>query len=89
MHWIRNRMVEQDASFPYCQWPEQALLPAGIDLLAITPQIAIRAVTLTPVHKDPFDRIIIASELEHQAQFASIDSLFSRYPELKSNLLSA
>lgn len=70
-------------------WLEQALQPAGIELLPMTAAIATRAVSLSPVHKDPFDRIIIASALEHNAQLVSIDGFFPQYPELKPFLLSA
>lgn len=69
-------------------WLQQALTPAGVELLPLTAAIAARAVALSPVHKDPFDRIIIASALEHQAQLASVDSIFPNYTELKSCLLT-
>ena len=42
---------------------------------------------LSAIHKDPFDRIMIATTIEYQAQLASIDTLFSRYTELKPYLL--
>lgn len=71
------------------QWLDQALTPASIELLPLTAAIAARAVALSPIHKDPFDRIIIASALEHPAQLASVDSVFPNYPELKSCLLPA
>jgi PIN domain nuclease of toxin-antitoxin system len=37
--------------------------------------------------KDPFDRLIIATALEYGAKLASVDSLFSKYPELESHLM--
>ncbi len=57
------------------------------DRLIITPEITIRAVNLSPIHKDPFDRIIIATALEYDAKLASIDTLFPKYPELKNHLM--
>ncbi len=66
-----------------------ALTPAGIELLPMTAAIATRAVSLSPIHKDPFDRIIIASALEHNAQLASIDRNFPLYTELQLNLMQA
>ena len=42
------------------KWLEEALTPSGISLLSITPKIVSCAVNLSPIHKDPFDRIIIA-----------------------------
>ena len=40
-----------------------------------------------PIHKDPFDRLIIATALEYGAKLASVDSLFSKYPELENYLM--
>ncbi len=68
-------------------WFNRALASAKIELLPLTPEITIRAVNLTPIHKDPFDRLIIATALEYGAKLASIDSLFSKYPELANHLM--
>ncbi|MGB5596957.1 MAG: type II toxin-antitoxin system VapC family toxin [Crocosphaera sp.] len=70
------------------QWLIDALEPSGIELLPLTPEIAVRAVNLSPIHKDPFDRIIISTALEYKAKLASIDGLFKQYPELKNYLMS-
>ena len=64
------------------EWCQQALTPSDIMLFPLTPEIASRAVNLSPVHKDPFDRIIIATALVYKANLASIDGLFSQYSEL-------
>lgn len=72
---------------PVQNWLDDSLAPAGIELFPLTPEITVRAVNLSPIHKDPFDRLIIATALEHGAKLASIDSLFSKYPELESYLM--
>jgi PIN domain nuclease of toxin-antitoxin system len=44
------------------RWVEDALLLPGVQLLPFTPQIAIDSVDLPdPMHKDPADRILVAS----------------------------
>lgn len=68
-------------------WFEGALAPVGIELFYLTPQIASRAVDLAPVHKDPFDRLIIATTLVYEATLASVDGLIVRYPELVDRLM--
>ncbi|PSB58005.1 type II toxin-antitoxin system VapC family toxin [Chamaesiphon polymorphus] len=68
-------------------WFQQALDPVGIELFPLTANIAARAVELSPVHKDPFDRLIIATALEYGAKLASVDGLFSQYSELENYLL--
>ncbi|MBD2345080.1 type II toxin-antitoxin system VapC family toxin [Anabaena subtropica] len=69
------------------QWFQEALQPADITLFPLTPEIVCRAVDLSPIHKDSFDRLIIATTLEYQAKLASVDSLFSQYPELDTHLM--
>ncbi|WP_030007116.1 MULTISPECIES: type II toxin-antitoxin system VapC family toxin [Cyanophyceae] len=69
------------------EWIRQALDPAGIEILPLTATIAARAVNLSPIHRDPFDRMIIATALVYQAQLASIDGLFGKYPELENYLM--
>lgn len=61
---------------------------SGITLLPITAEIAYKAVSLSPIHKDPFDRLIIATALVYQAKLASIDGLFYQYLELDTYLMS-
>lgn len=68
-------------------WLQEALEPSGISLLPITAEIAYRAVNLSPIHRDPFDRLIIATAINANAKLASIDSMFSRYSELNSILM--
>ena len=72
---------------PASEWFADALMPSGIDLLPITPEVANQAVDLSPIHKDPFDRLIIATALIYQAQLASIDGHFKSYPELATTLM--
>ncbi len=47
---------------PVTRWVEDALKLPGINLLPFTPEIAIQSVDLPePMHKDPADRILVAS----------------------------
>jgi PIN domain nuclease of toxin-antitoxin system len=69
------------------QWFQDALKPAGITIFPLTPEAACRAVDLSPVHRDPFDRLIIATALEYGAKLASVDGLFSQYSELETCLM--
>ena len=72
---------------PADEWLEKALTPSGVSLLPLTAEIVCRAVNLSPVHKDPFDRMIIATALLYKAQLASVDSLFPKYSELANHLM--
>jgi PIN domain nuclease of toxin-antitoxin system len=81
----RRRRLELPA--PVSKWLNLALAGSGIELLSLTPAICARAVDLTEAHRDPFDRIIIATALELDAKLASVDGRFADYPELAGHLL--
>ncbi len=69
------------------RWLLEALEPTGIVLFPLTAEIAYRAVNLAPIHKDPFDRLVIATALTYKAKLASIDGLFSQYSEIDTYLM--
>ena len=72
---------------PASQWFVEALEPSGVQLLMLSPIIANRAVDLTAIHRDPFDRMIIATALVYDAMLLSLDGVFHHYPELQGWLL--
>lgn len=72
---------------PTHQWFQEALAPSGIEIFPLTPGIADYAVNLPPIHKDPFDRLIIATALTYQANLVSVDKVFSQYTELDGYLM--
>ncbi len=72
---------------PASEWFADALIPSGIDLLPLMPEVTTQAVNLSSIHKDPFDRLIIATALVYKAQLASVDGHFSQYPELTNTLM--
>jgi PIN domain nuclease of toxin-antitoxin system len=69
------------------EWFEKGLDGSDIEVLALTSAIARRAVELTDRHRDPFDRMVIATALEWDAQLVSSDGQFPAYPELAGRLL--
>lgn len=74
-------------SEPLDSWFEKALAGSKIDLLPITPQIARIAVQIPEHHRDPQDRLIIATTLAHDALLISADEKFPLYSELVGRLL--
>ncbi|MDO8990721.1 MAG: type II toxin-antitoxin system VapC family toxin [Sideroxyarcus sp.] len=59
----------------------------GIAIIPVTRSIAERAVSLPEHHKDPVDRIIIATTIEYKAQLLSVDGRFPDYQELAGLLV--
>jgi PIN domain nuclease of toxin-antitoxin system len=68
-------------------WFEKAIEGSGVTLAAITPQIASIAVGLPEHHRDPQDRLIIATTITYDAYLMSADSKFPLYTELQDKLL--
>jgi PIN domain nuclease of toxin-antitoxin system len=67
-------------------WFRDALEPMDIVLLPLNAAVACKAVSLSAVHKDPFDRLIIATALVYDGRLASVDGLFPSYLEIRDRL---
>lgn len=52
----------------------------NIELLAIVPNHTWTLASLPPIHKDPFDRILVAQALVEQATLLTTDPLIRQYP---------
>ncbi len=73
---------------PRQEWLEKALADSGISLLPISPIVASIAVDLPEHHRDPQDRIIIATTLAYEGTLISADGKFPLYSELTDRLLT-
>jgi PIN domain nuclease of toxin-antitoxin system len=71
---------------PVEDWIMEGLENSGIDSLPVTCDIMHKAAMLSEIHRDPADRIIIATALVYDAKLASIDSVFPDYMELQGRL---
>jgi len=58
----------------------RGLLDNGYSELAITSEHAIAVELLPPIHKDPFDRILIAQSMIEGITLLTADPLVARYP---------
>ncbi len=83
---VKRRKIE--LPLPVDEWLLEALINSGVDSLPVTCDIAHRAVMLPDVHRDPANRIIIATALIHGIKLASMDSVFPGYPELEKHLVA-
>lgn len=60
-------------------WFNATITRRGLNVLSITAEIAFRSTGLPPVHKDPADRIIIATALEYDLTVITADLVFKEY----------
>ena len=72
---------------PINDWLIEALENSGVYELPVTCDVAHRAVMLPDIHRDPADRIIIATALVYNIKLASMDSVFPDYQEIKVHLV--
>lgn len=72
---------------PLAQWLRDSLHPAGIEPLPVTCEITRHSAELPWHHKDPADRIIMATAIVHQARLASLDTQFPLYREVADLLV--
>ena len=86
---LAHRRGRLELPLPPREWFARALEGSDVEVLPLTPAVAVRAVDLTEIHRDPFDRIIIATALELDAKLASIDGHFPAYPELADRLIGS
>lgn len=86
MAWlVRHGRIELGCHFK--QWLEDVEASQSVRFLPVTVNIACKAVTLPEHHKDPQDRLIIATTLIHDAQLISFDTAFDAYKELEGRLI--
>ncbi len=66
------------------KWLKKALSYPGIELLTLTPTIAVESVRLPGnFHKDPADRIIVASARTCDCPLVTVDEQILNYPFVK------
>jgi len=70
-------------TFPLNEWMDTALNQAGIQLIPISPAVAIEAANLPgDFHKDPADRLIVATARVHGVALATQDGTILQYPHV-------
>jgi len=85
---LAHRRGRLELPRPMREWFALALAGSDVELLPLTPAIAVRAVELPDIHRDPFDRIIIATALEMDVRLASVDGRFVSYTALAGRLIT-
>jgi PIN domain nuclease of toxin-antitoxin system len=68
---------------PLPQWYEAALEESSVTSLPLTPKLLHASTMLPDIHRDPADRIIIATAHEYDAMLITADTTVSKYPGLR------
>ena len=76
---LKVRSGKLELPMPVGDWWEQAVAHHRLDVAAPDATILIRSTELPPIHRDPADRIIIATALERRAPVVTSDRRFAEY----------
>ena len=85
--YIFQKEDEWELPIPAEKWIEVGLSGTQTTCLPIDQHIAVLAANLPDHHRDPADRIIIATAITYGAQLISFDKQFDKYDELNGLLL--
>jgi len=83
---VGQKMARGQLQLPVAvdQWFSRMLRQHALRELPLTGVIAARATLLPPIHRDPFDRLLIATAIEHQLTLLTPDRTIPQYPGLKT-----
>lgn len=85
--WEVAKLVEYHRlilSCPVAEWFDQALAYPGMQLLPLTPRIAVESTQLPgSFHRDPADQIIVATARVYDCPLLTADDKILRYPHVK------
>jgi PIN domain nuclease of toxin-antitoxin system len=86
--WEVAKLIENgrlELACPLEEWVEQALAYPGVQLIELTPRIAIESTKLPgSFHRDPVDQIIVATVCVYDIPLLTADSRILQYPHVRT-----
>jgi PIN domain nuclease of toxin-antitoxin system len=80
---MKSRKGMLELPCPLARWYEMMTELYSLNEIPVSASIAMAASDLPEIHKDPFDRIIIATAIECKMPVVTADAKFKEYPKLK------
>jgi PIN domain nuclease of toxin-antitoxin system len=77
---VKSRRGALVLPLPAAEWYEAAIKGHGLNEIAVDGRAAIRSTLLPPIHRDPADRIIVATAMERGLTILTPDPLIRAYP---------
>lgn len=85
--WEVAKLVERgrlELTMPVERWIEQALAYPEVELLQLTPRIAVESTQLPgEFHRDPADQMLVATARVHDIPLLTADNKLLHYPHVK------
>ena len=76
---IKNAIGRLSLPVPLRELVRRAVVDGGVHVLDVTPEHALRASELPMLHKDPFDRLLIAQAMTERMTLATRDGKVEGY----------
>ena len=76
---LKTRAAKLRLPMPAAEWWRAVCEHHSLDVLLVEPAIYLRSAELPPIHKDPVDRIIVATAEQMRAPVVTADSHFAAY----------
>lgn len=80
---LKNRLGKLGLPMAAEEWYRKAVEGYAIEEIPVSSVIAMKSASLPFIHKDPCDRIIIATALEHRMPIITADQIIPQYPSIK------
>ncbi|CAK8718585.1 PIN domain nuclease, a component of toxin-antitoxin system (PIN domain) [Candidatus Electrothrix laxa] len=80
---LKNRLGKLGLPMAAEEWYCKAVEGYAIEEIPVSSTIAMKSASLPFLHKDPCDRIIIATALEHRMPIITADQIIPQYPGIK------
>lgn len=80
---LKNRLGKLILPMTAEEWYRQAVEGYAIEEIPVSSTIAMKSASLPFIHKDPCDRIIIATALEHRMPIITADQIIAQYTGIK------
>lgn len=81
---IKASKGKLELSKPVIEWYAEVCDSNGLVEIPVSGRLAARSTELAPIHWDPFDRILVATALEHSLALLTPDHFIRQYPNLKT-----
>jgi len=76
---LKCRAGKLTLPMPPLEWMRKVIEHHDLSVLELSLDLCVRATELPPIHKDPCDRFIIASAVEHELTVVTADPRFVEY----------
>ncbi|MCI5179745.1 MAG: type II toxin-antitoxin system VapC family toxin [Candidatus Electrothrix sp. AW3_4] len=80
---LKNRLGKLVLPMTAEEWYRKAVEGHAIEEIPVSSAVAMKSASLPFVHKDPCDRIIIATALEHRMPIITADQIIPQYSGIK------